>query len=142
MLKKRLTTSDEETCEDEEPREKQVKMQKRNSKNILHKILNRSLTGYYNDSINKKSNEKTFYQIPSELRFCLKDIIPFCYLNHVFMGLSICGNFLISYNRSCCENENYDFNSGYKYELYFWVFKPHMPLQRYVSIFHKFQLNL
>lgn len=135
MIKKRLTnTSDEESDNDENLRFKASKVRKKRPKHILSKILNRSATGFFNDCIHKRSHQKTFNH-DNVLKFCLKDIIPFRYLNdHIFMGLSACGNFLISYKRICCESEsNYDFNSGYKYELFFWIYRPHLPLSKYVS---------
>lgn len=139
MIKKRLTnTSDEDSDGDEKLRAKPAKTRKK--RNILSKVLNREKSGFFNYSVNSKSNSKTFSQ-DHVLKFCLKDIIPFRYLNdHIFMGLSSCGNFLISYKRICCESEstlNYDFNSGYKYELFFWIYKPHMPLSKYVRNFRR-----
>jgi hypothetical protein len=135
MIKKRLTSSDEESENDEEAVRKCVKIRrKRNSINILQKIINRQNTGFFNENITKKSNEYSFKHIPAELRFCLKDLIPFCYLNQFFIGLTLCGNFLISYKRLCIDNENYDLlNNAAGYELYFWIFEPHRPLNRYVS---------
>lgn len=137
MIKKRLTnTSDDESESEEKARVKSAKTRKkRANKHVLTKILNRSATGYFNSGINIRSHQKTFSH-EHVLKFCLKDIIPFRYLNdHIFMGLSACGNFLISYKRISCENEsNYDFNSGYKYELFFWIYRPHMPLSKYVRI--------
>lgn len=139
MIKKRLTsTSDDESDKDEDPPLRSAKTRrKRFSKQlILTKILNRSSSGFFNQSIHNKSNQTTFSNEPA-LKFCLKDIIPYRNLNdHIFMGLSSCGNFLISYRRICCESEssiNYDFNSGYKYQLYFWIYRPHFPLNKYVS---------
>lgn len=142
MIKKRLTnTSDEESDNDEDFHARPAKARRKrlNKQTILSKVLNRSSTGFFNQSIHNKSNQKTFSH-DAVLKFCLKDIIPFRYLNdHIFMGLSSCGNFLISYKRICCESEsslNYDFNSAYKYELFFWIYRPHMPLSRYVSDFY------
>lgn len=139
MIKKRLTnTSDEDSDNDESLRVRPAKARRKrfNKQTILSKILNRSSTGYFNGSFDSKSNQWAFSQ--PVLKFCLKDIIPFRYLNdHIFMGLSSCGNFLISYKRICCETEgsvSYDFNSGYKYELFFWIYRPHMALSRYVRI--------
>lgn len=139
MIKKRLTsTSDEESDKDEDARIRTARTRRKriNKQLILTKVLNRSSTGFFNQSIHNKSNQKTFNHEPA-LKFCLKDIIPYRNLNdHIFMGLSSCGNFLISYRRFCCESEttiNYDFNSGYKYQLYFWVYRPHFHLNKYVS---------
>lgn len=137
MLKKRLTTTtDEESDNDEKFRDRPTKARKKRRNNIVEKILNRSSFGFFNKSISNKSHQKSFSS-DHVLKFCLKDIIPFRYINdHIFMGLTSCGNFLLSYKRICCESEsvvNYDFNSGYKYELFFWIYRPHMPLGRYVS---------
>lgn len=137
MLKKRLTNkSDLDSDEDEDFNQTPAKLRKRESKNIVTKIINRSKTGFFNSSIRNKSNMMAFNIIPSDLKFCLKDIIPFCYCDgHIFMGLTACGNFMISYKRMSCELSamNYDFSSGYKYELFFWIYRPHMPLSKYVS---------
>lgn len=59
--------------------------------------------------------------MPERLRYCLRDILPFCYLeHHVFMGLTACGQFLVSYTVAFEEEEeltqNYSFNNGYKYK--------------------------
>lgn len=136
MIKKRLTNSSDEDSADEKRNARPAKARKK--RNILMKVLNREKTGFFNFSVKTKSNAKSFSQ-ENVLKFCLKDIIPFRYLNdHIFMGLSSCGNFVISYKRICCESEstlNYDFNSGYKYELFFWVYRPHLALSRYVSNF-------
>lgn len=64
----------------------------------------------------RKSNDKTrriFERIPPRLRFCLIDIVPAKYLQeHIFMGFSQCGQFLLSltfsyntqiYFRECCK---------------------------------------
>lgn len=137
MIKKRLTaSSDDESDNDGHYRGRPAKARrKRVNKQVLAKIMNRSSTGFFSSSFQSKCHQKTLGS-DHTLRFCLKDIIPFRYLNdHIFMGLSHCGNFLISYKRVCCDNEasiNYDFNSNYKYELFFWVYRPHYPLSRYV----------
>ncbi|KAG5673526.1 hypothetical protein PVAND_003567 [Polypedilum vanderplanki] len=141
MIKKRLMLGSDEDSENSENEAKNTVAtkfrRKRNDKNVLFKLINRSRFGFFNNSINRKCNDYEINQIPSEMRFCLKDIVPFCYLsNQIYMGLSFCGNFLISYSkRLYCENESFDFNSGgYKYELFFWIFRPHMPLERYFKI--------
>lgn len=141
MIKKRLTnTSDEESDNDEDLRARPPKARKKriNNPTILSKVLNRQSSGFFNESIAHKSNQQSFGH-EHVLKFCLKEIIPFRYINdHIFMGLSSCGNFLISYKRICCESEgsiSYDFNSGYKYELFFWIYRPHMTLSKYVRDF-------
>ena len=135
MIKRRLaSTSDEESLDSEYICVKAAKKQRR-PQSILSKVLNRSSTGNFNCSFTCKSDQKHF-KLEECSKICLKDIIPFRYLNdHIFMGLTSCGNFLISYRRMTCESEsslNYDFNTGYKYELFFWLYRPHMPLSKYV----------
>lgn len=135
MIKKRLTnSSDEDSDDDGNLAKTSTKLRKKpHNINVLKKILIRASSGYFNNLIINKSHQTTFKN-DSVLKFCLKDIIPFRYLtDHIFMGLSSCGNFLISYKRISCESEtNYDFNSGYKYELFFWIYRPHIPLSKYV----------
>lgn len=133
MIKKRLTaTSDEDSDNDEELRVRPAKARKKRKDSQILKILNRARSGYFNNSMNNKSNQKSIGP-EHVLKFCLKDIIPLRAHEHIFMGLSSCGNFMISYKRIACEIEsNYDFNSGYKYELFFWIYRPHMPFGRYV----------
>lgn len=129
MIKKRLTPpSDEDSDGDQVRPMKNIKTQ-----NVFTKVLNRGSTGYFNSSMTARSNSTKFNN-DSLIKIYLKDIVPFRFLNeHIFMGLTICGNFLISYTRKFCEVDNFDINSGFKYELYFWIFRPHYPLSRHVS---------
>lgn len=132
MIKKRLNSnSDDESDGDENDRFRREKRMK--NENILMKIINRGSTGFFNQSMRCRSNNKELNR-DTTLKICLKDIIPFRYLNdHIFMGLSACGNFLISYRRKCSEIDTFDLNSVFKYELFFWIFRPHYPLSKYVS---------
>lgn len=79
--------------------------------------------GKFNSHWNGRSDELPFKSIPDRLRFCLRDIVPYCHLqNHVFMGLTVCGQFLMSFTVSFEEGEeeeltqNYSFTNGYKYK--------------------------
>ncbi|XP_046960748.1 uncharacterized protein LOC124530572 [Vanessa cardui] len=89
--------------------------------NIVHKLFNREIFG----STSKKPNEKSkrvFDKIPPRLRFCLMDIVPIQYLReHVFMGFSQCGQFLLSFTYSC--NTQVYFRESSKFTLHFlsWV---------------------
>ncbi|XP_054747799.1 uncharacterized protein LOC129253450 [Anastrepha obliqua] len=105
-------------------------------KNLVQKIYNRERTG--NFTCRKRlvqAPERAFDQVPNRLRFCLKDIVPNCFLQgHMFMGLSACGQFLLSYKVCCNDNmiaNHYSFSNGYKYSLYFWVYQPHKPLRSF-----------
>lgn len=61
--------------------------QKKCSENIILKITNREKSGFFNASNNLKSHSSPYKEIPSSLSFCLKDIVPICYLeSHIFMG--------------------------------------------------------
>ncbi|XP_060801047.1 uncharacterized protein LOC106143568 [Amyelois transitella] len=89
--------------------------------NIVHKLFNREIYG----GITRKSHErsrKIFERIPPRLRFCLIDIVPMAYLReHVFMGFSQCGQFLLSFTYSC--NTQVYFRESSKFTLHFlsWV---------------------
>ncbi|CAH3987962.1 unnamed protein product [Pieris brassicae] len=92
-----------------------------NSKNnIIHKLFNREVYG----STSKKSNErhrKVLDRIPARLRFCLMDIVPIeCLRNHIFMGFSQCGQYLLSFTFS---SRTRGFEESTKYTLHFlsWV---------------------
>lgn len=87
--------------------------------NVLLKLMNQERTGYFSKSSLYKVKQPAFHQVPSRLSFCLKEIVPYCYLQgHVFMGLTICGQFLLSYKMTCNEESTneYSFTTAYKYE--------------------------
>ncbi|XP_013103572.1 uncharacterized protein LOC106084434 [Stomoxys calcitrans] len=72
--------------------------------------------------------------VPKRLRFCFKDLVPVNFLQgHMFMGLSACGQFLLSYkvcsSESAPNSSHYPFTIGYKYTLFFWIYQPHKPLR-------------
>lgn len=127
-------------------------------------------TGYFTDKIAHKDRKYAFVRVPRRLQFCLKEIVPYCYLTgwvacksiqceigqripaghritavhtsksifhfltwylkikfqnhishsrHVFMGLTICGQFMLSYKIISDEDSalnNYSFTSTHKYE--------------------------
>ncbi|XP_055617132.1 uncharacterized protein LOC129762672 [Toxorhynchites rutilus septentrionalis] len=107
--------------------------------NVLLKVLNRQHSGFFSSGLNKRSHQAAFREVPEHLSFCLKEIVPYCYLQgHVFMGLSACGQFLISYKVSYDYDEvvanEYNFSSNYKYELYFWIYRPHFLLSKYFHV--------
>ncbi|XP_041976389.1 uncharacterized protein LOC121731112 [Aricia agestis] len=88
--------------------------------NIVHKIFNREVFG----STSRRSNgkRKVFDKIPPRLRFCLMDIVPIQYLRqHIFMGFSQCGQFLLSFTYS--SNTQVYFREFSKFTLHFlsWV---------------------
>ncbi|XP_053689538.1 uncharacterized protein LOC128738436 [Sabethes cyaneus] len=107
--------------------------------NVLLKVINRQHSGYFNTGLNKRSHQVAFREVPPHLTFCLKEIVPCCYLKgHVFMGLSGCGQFLLSYKVAYDYDDEltheYNFSSSYKYELYFWIYRPHFLLSKYFQV--------
>ncbi|XP_031633337.1 uncharacterized protein LOC116347070 isoform X2 [Contarinia nasturtii] len=113
-------------------------LRKSTSQNIIFKLQNRERSGYFTDKISHKDRKLAFVRVPRRLQFCLKEIVPYCYLTgHVFMGLTICGQFMLSYKIISDEDSalnNYSFTSTYKYELYFWIYRPHNLLYKYFTI--------
>uniref|UniRef100_A0A182NG50 DDB1- and CUL4-associated factor 15 WD40 repeat-containing domain-containing protein n=1 Tax=Anopheles dirus TaxID=7168 RepID=A0A182NG50_9DIPT len=107
------------------------------TQNILLKVLSREHSGYLASGLNRRSRQQPFQEVPEQLQFCLKSIVPYCYLNgHIFMGLTSCGQFLLSYKLSYELDEVFanDFSSLHKYELYFWIYRPHMLLNKYFHV--------
>ncbi|KAJ2946846.1 hypothetical protein O0L34_g16175 [Tuta absoluta] len=103
-----------------------------NCSNIVHKLFNRELYG----STSRKPNERTrkmFERIPPRLRFCLMDIVPRSYLRgHVFMGLSQCGQFLLSFTYSC--NTQVYFRESSTFTLHFLSWVPGRKVRKVHSV--------
>ncbi|XP_050068332.1 uncharacterized protein LOC126556847 [Anopheles maculipalpis] len=107
------------------------------TQNVLLKVLNREHSGYLATGLNKRSHQQPFQEVPEQLQFCLKSIVPYCFLSgHIFMGLTSCGQFLLSYKLSYDYDEAFanDFCSIHKYELYFWIYRPHVLLSKYFHV--------
>lgn len=108
-----------------------------NHQNILVKLIHRQRSGYFSNHFKKKTRQLPFPVVPIQLSYCLKDIIPCCYLEgHIFMGLSACGQFLISYKGTIdsFQFRSYDITAMHRYELYFWIFRPHYPLHKFIRV--------
>ncbi|XP_055848551.1 uncharacterized protein LOC129913751 [Episyrphus balteatus] len=103
--------------------------------NLHYMLMKRENTGHFSGNRRSKQVKRAFNKVPTRLGFCLKDIVPYCYLQgHMFMGLTACGQYLLSYKVCCNESSNANasyFNIGYKYTLYFWIYRPHQPLRRF-----------
>lgn len=52
------------------------------------------------------------------------------------MGLTACGQFLLSYKVRVDDEVTaaYDFSTVYRYKLFFWIYRPHIPLHKYFSV--------
>ncbi|XP_063378899.1 uncharacterized protein LOC134665828 [Cydia fagiglandana] len=91
------------------------------SNNIVHKLFNRETSGYTSRRYNDRGR-RVFERIPPRLRFCLMDIVPMSYFsNHVFMGFSQCGQYLLSFTYS--NGSQVYFRENAKFTLHFlsWV---------------------
>ncbi|XP_045493015.1 uncharacterized protein LOC123692322 [Colias croceus] len=89
--------------------------------NIIHKLFNREIFGSTSRQPNERGR-KVFDKIPPRLRFCLMDIVPIQYLRqHIFMGFSQCGQFLLSFTFS--SNHQAYFRESSKFTLHFlsWI---------------------
>ncbi|KAL4704010.1 hypothetical protein ACJJTC_018050 [Scirpophaga incertulas] len=90
--------------------------------NIVNKIFNREVYGGTSRKPYEKS-KKVFDKIPPRLRFCLMDIVPMSYLReHVFMGFSQCGQFLLSF--TTFHNTQVYFRESSKFTLHFLLWVP------------------
>uniref|UniRef100_A0A182PNI8 DDB1- and CUL4-associated factor 15 WD40 repeat-containing domain-containing protein n=1 Tax=Anopheles epiroticus TaxID=199890 RepID=A0A182PNI8_9DIPT len=58
------------------------------TQNVLLKVLTRQHSGYLATGLNKRSHEQPFPEVPEQLKFCLKNIVPYCYLNGPHMLLN------------------------------------------------------
>ncbi|XP_049866336.1 uncharacterized protein LOC126367019 [Pectinophora gossypiella] len=102
------------------------------SSNIVHKLFNREILGGTSRKPNDRSR-KVFERIPPRLRFCLMDIVPRSYLRgHVFMGLSQCGQFLLSFTYSC--NTQVYFRESSKFTLHFLSWVPGRKVRKVHSV--------
>uniref|UniRef100_A0A182JVS0 DDB1- and CUL4-associated factor 15 WD40 repeat-containing domain-containing protein n=1 Tax=Anopheles christyi TaxID=43041 RepID=A0A182JVS0_9DIPT len=58
------------------------------TQNVLLKVLTRQHSGYLATGLNKRSHQQPFPEVPEQLQFCLKSIVPYCYLNGPHMLLN------------------------------------------------------
>nr|CAD7430815.1 unnamed protein product [Timema monikensis] len=78
---------------------------------------------------------KPFEEIPASNQICLRDILPESafHSNHVFLGLSKCGQFLLSYTYTA-DMDVVPFNTVYKYRLHWWTFVPHQKSRKVAEV--------
>ncbi|KAJ4439787.1 hypothetical protein ANN_07915, partial [Periplaneta americana] len=77
------------------------------------------------------ANLRLFCQVPPRCQIRLRNVLPESALdsNHVFLGLSRCGQFLLSYTYTT-ELDVMTFNQVYKYRLHWWAFVPHQQVRK------------
>ncbi|PSN51064.1 hypothetical protein C0J52_01517 [Blattella germanica] len=97
---------------------------------ILDKLYYRELRGNFSPHPHS-SNLKLFCQIPSRCQIRLRNVLPESAIdsNHVFLGLSRCGQFLLSYTFTT-ELDVMSLNEVYKYRLHWWAFVPHQKVRK------------
>ncbi|XP_022179116.1 uncharacterized protein LOC111039792 [Myzus persicae] len=99
------------------------------SDTIIHKLYNRQVHGSFKYKHNPQNNTRyLFKDNPDYGKFFLPDIIEDI-SDHVFMGLTRCGRFLLTYTIADSENIVVVDNSlmpslNMKYKLHFWAFRP------------------
>ncbi|XP_030375999.1 uncharacterized protein LOC115625176 [Scaptodrosophila lebanonensis] len=108
------------------------------SRNFVQMLHDRERTGFFSGrSCLGQKPQIPYDKVPNRLKLYLKDLLPNNALEgHVFMGLTACGQYMLSYRVVCNDNtmlNHYSFNVGYKYILYFWIFQPHKKLRHSFS---------
>ncbi|XP_033149078.1 uncharacterized protein LOC117134687 isoform X2 [Drosophila busckii] len=101
--------------------------------NFVKLLYDRERTGFFSGkSRSSRIQELPYERVPNRLKIYLKDTLNNIGEGHVFMGLTACGQYMISYRVVCNDNtslNHYSFNVGYKYTLYLWIFQPHKKLR-------------
>ncbi|XP_030559819.1 uncharacterized protein LOC115761928 [Drosophila novamexicana] len=108
------------------------------TRNLVQMLYDRERTGFFSGQSREGQKQKLPYdQVPNRLKLYLKDVLASNALEgHIFMGLTACGQYMISHRVVCNDNtslNHYSFNVGYKYTLYFWLFQPHKKLRYFFS---------
>ncbi|XP_023174258.2 uncharacterized protein LOC111601751 [Drosophila hydei] len=108
------------------------------TRNLVQMLYDRERTGFFSGQSRAGQKQKLPYdQVPNRLKLYLKDVLASNALEgHIFMGLTACGQYMISHRVVCNDNtslNHYSFNVGYKYTLYFWLFQPHKKLRYFFS---------
>lgn len=92
---------------------------------LLQKLYNREVYGYFVRGVplNYEPAKQLFSSIPRRLIFRLADTIPNLE-NHILMGVTRCGQLLLTYTYSVDTSSDYSPNMIYRYRLHFWEFIP------------------
>ncbi|XP_025412248.1 uncharacterized protein LOC112684793 [Sipha flava] len=100
------------------------------SDSIIHKLYNRQVHGTFKYKYNPQNNARyLFKKNPDWCTFLLSDIIKDM-SDHVLMGFTRCGRFLLTYTCTVAETETVVIDSpiisssNIKYKLHFWAFRP------------------
>ncbi|EDV93113.1 uncharacterized protein LOC6564021 [Drosophila grimshawi] len=108
------------------------------TRNLMQMLYDRERTGFFSGRSQAGQKQKLPYdRVPNRLKLYLKDVLASNAMEgHIFMGLTACGQYMISHRVECNDNtslNHYSFNVGYKYTLYFWLFQPHKKLRYFFS---------
>ncbi|KAH8241949.1 hypothetical protein KR038_003162, partial [Drosophila bunnanda] len=108
------------------------------TRNLVQMLYDRERTGFFSGSSRACQKPQLPYdRVPNRLKLYLKDVLASNVMEgHIFMGLTACGQYLLSHRVVCNDSSSlnhYSFNVGYKYTLYFWLFQPHKHLRYFFS---------
>uniref|UniRef100_A0A1B6E7W5 DDB1- and CUL4-associated factor 15 WD40 repeat-containing domain-containing protein n=2 Tax=Clastoptera arizonana TaxID=38151 RepID=A0A1B6E7W5_9HEMI len=96
---------------------------------LLLKLYNREVwSSFFPHRISSFNRARQLFQtIPDRLMFYLKDILQKIG-NHVFIGTTQCGQFLITYSYGIDQTANF------KYRLHWWAFRPGAPAHKVAEV--------
>ncbi|CAH1395715.1 unnamed protein product [Nezara viridula] len=102
---------------------------------LLQKLYNREVYGHFVRGVplNYEPAKQLFNAIPRRLIFKLADTIPNLD-NHILMGVTRCGQLLLTYTYSCDTSSDYSPNMVYRYRLHFWEFIPGRPAGKIAEV--------
>ncbi|KAL0118269.1 hypothetical protein PUN28_009133 [Cardiocondyla obscurior] len=105
---------------------------RRSKRNLLQKLLTREMRGCLS-AHSYASEEKLFTAVPKWRHFHLLHVIPKSALEagHIVMGLTQCGQFLLTYTFSVEVSSN---TSSYKYLLHWWAFTPNRVARKVAEV--------
>ncbi|XP_037092615.1 DDB1- and CUL4-associated factor 15-like [Pollicipes pollicipes] len=104
------------------------------SESLPSKLMHRQVQGHFPKR--SKIPASLFTKFPGRLAFCLKDIVPSPSVlsNHIFLGFSKCGQFVISYTQSTEFDETSMIYMQFRYRLHWWIFVPHQKLRKAAEV--------
>ncbi|XP_068155571.1 uncharacterized protein [Drosophila tropicalis] len=133
-----VDSSDEAATEDAMPAAPTHQPTQQHTRNLVQMLYDRERTGYFTGLSRAGQKPKLPYErVPNRLKLHLKDVLANNVMDgHIFMGLTSCGQYMLSHRVVCNDNSSlnhYSFNMGYKYTLYFWFFQPYKKLRQFFT---------
>ncbi|XP_022210853.2 uncharacterized protein LOC111066489 [Drosophila obscura] len=108
------------------------------TRNLAQMLYDRERSGFFSGTSRAGQKQQLPYdRVPNRLKLYLKDVIASNVMEgHIFMGLTACGQYMLSHRVVCNDSSSlnhYSFNMGYKYTLYFWIFQPFKKLRYFFT---------